>query len=63
MISFNGVSSRGNIDTNFGVPTFVNYLTLFTDNQFVTALINSLLLGLIVTPVVVIIATVTCFGI
>jgi spermidine/putrescine transport system permease protein len=63
LISFNGVTSRGNIDTNFSTPTVVNYLTLFGDNQFVNALLNSLLLGLVVTPIVIIIATLTCFGI
>jgi spermidine/putrescine transport system permease protein len=28
MLSFNEPTARGNIDLNFGTPTFVNYLNL-----------------------------------
>ena len=50
LISFNGETSRGNIKLNFDVPTFVNYINLFQNDQFINALLNSLLLGVIVTP-------------
>jgi len=63
LLSFNGQTSRGNIDVNFGTPDVTNYLTLFADDEFVNALLNSLVLGVCVTPISSLIAVFTCFGI
>jgi len=63
LISFQGQTSRGNITNNFGMPDAINYIELWKDNQFVNALLNSLLLGAVTTPIVVLISTITCFGI
>jgi spermidine/putrescine transport system permease protein len=63
IISFNQPSARGNIGMNFGVPTFVNYLNLFQNDEFINALVNSLLLLVVVTPISVLLAIITCLGI
>ena len=63
LLSFNGATTRGNVIMNFGVPTAVNYLDLFKNNQFVNALLNSLIISVVVVPISVILATITCFGI
>jgi spermidine/putrescine transport system permease protein len=63
LLSFNGQTLRGNINLNFGVPSIVNYIELFKDDDFLNGLFNSLLIGVIVTPITIIIATLTCFGI
>ena len=63
IISFNGETSRGNIRLNFDVPTFVNYINLFQNDQFINALLNSLLLGVIVTPFSLLFGVLTCYGI
>lgn len=63
ILSFNGQTEKGNINVNFGVPTIENYLFIIQDNEFLTALLNSFLVVLIVTPLATIIATMTCFGI
>ena len=62
LISFNGETSRGNIKLNFDVPTFVNYINLFQNDQFINALLNSLLLGVIVTPFSLLFGVLTCYG-
>ena len=62
IISFNGETSRGNIKLNFDVPTFVNYINLFKDDQFINALLNSLLLGVVVTPFSLLFGVLTCYG-
>lgn len=62
LISFNGETSRGNIKLNFDVPTFVNYISLFQNDQFINALLNSLLLGVIVTPFSLLFGVLTCYG-
>lgn len=61
-ISFNQPSGRGNVGMNFGVPTFVNYIDLFKNDEFINALINSLLLLIVVTPISVLLAVITCLG-
>lgn len=61
-ISFNQPSARGNIGMNFGVPTFVNYINLFKNDEFINALINSLLLLVVVTPISLLLAITTCLG-
>jgi spermidine/putrescine transport system permease protein len=63
LLSFNGQTARGNINLNFGVPSVIDYVKLFQNDEFLNALFNSLLIGVIVTPITVIIATITCFGI
>jgi spermidine/putrescine transport system permease protein len=63
LLSFNNPTARGNIDFNFGTPTFVNYFDLFQESEFVNALLNSLLVVAIVTPITILIAVLTCFGI
>lgn len=63
LLSFNGQTDRGNIVMNFGVPDVVNYIELFKDNDFLNALFNSAIISLIVVPVSVMIAIITCFGI
>ncbi|XQP55753.1 MAG: ABC transporter permease [Mycoplasmoidaceae bacterium] len=63
LLSFNGQTDRGNIILNFGVPDFINYIKLFQDNEFLNALFNSLIISVIVVPISVLIATITCFGI
>ena len=62
LISFNGETSRGNIKLNFDVPTFVNYINLFQNDQFINALLNSLLLCVIVTPFSLLFGVLTCYG-
>lgn len=62
LISFNGETSRGNIKLNFDVPTFVNYINLFQNDQFINALLNSLLLGVIVTLFSLLFGVLTCYG-
>ena len=61
-ISFNEPSARGNVGMNFGIPTMVNYLNLFQNDEFINALLNSLLLLVVVTPISLIIAIITCLG-
>lgn len=62
LISFNPETDHGNINLNFGVPSIVNYLKLFTNDAFLNALSNSLILSLIVTPISLIIGVFTCYG-
>lgn len=63
LLSFNGQTDKGNIVINFSVPTAINYIMLFKDNDFLNALVNSAIISVIVVPISVIIATITCFGI
>lgn len=63
LLSFNGQTDKGNIVINFGVPTAINYLELFKNNEFLNALANSAIISVIVVPISVAIATITCFGI
>ncbi|MDR2823135.1 MAG: ABC transporter permease [Mycoplasmataceae bacterium] len=62
LLSFNGQTTRGNIELNFGVPTVVNYIELFKNDEFINALLNSVILSVCVVPVTVMIAIITCFG-
>lgn len=63
LLSFNGQTERGNVIMNFGVPDIINYIELFRDNDFLNALFNSLIISVIVVPISVLIAVITCFGI
>jgi spermidine/putrescine transport system permease protein len=62
LLSFNEPTARGNININFGTPTVVNYLNLWKDDEFLNGLFNSLLLSVIVVPISLLLAIVTCFG-
>ncbi|MCQ2957051.1 MAG: hypothetical protein MJ233_04450 [Mycoplasmoidaceae bacterium] len=48
---------------NFGVPDIINYIELFKNNDFLNALLNSVIISVIVVPISLIIAVITCFGI
>ncbi len=63
LISFNPATNRGNISLNFGVPTFVNYITLWSDDIFVNGLLNTLLLCAIITPISLLIGIIASYGI
>lgn len=67
VISFNGSTDRGNINLIFGVPTTGTgssaYDKLIIDGDFIPALINSLIIAIIATPISVVIATITSFAI
>ena len=62
LISFNPATNRGNISLNFGVPTFVNYITLWSDDIFVNGLLNTLLLCAIITPISLLIGIIASYG-
>lgn len=62
ILSFSEPTARGNINPNFTAPTFVNYLNLWKDDEFLNGLFNSLLLSIIVVPISLLLAIVTCFG-
>lgn len=63
LISFCGQTDRGNIIYGFNNFSGENYPALFEENSFINALLGSIVLGLTTTPIVVVIATITCFGI
>lgn len=63
LLSFNGQTGRGNVIMNFSTPDIINYIQLFKDNEFLNALLNSAIISIIVIPVSVLIAVITCFGI
>lgn len=67
LISFNGSTSKGNINLIFGVPESgaggSAYDQLLEDGSFSQALLNSFIVALVSTPVSVIIATMTAFAI
>jgi spermidine/putrescine transport system permease protein len=61
-LSFNGQSDRGNVNLNFNTPSIINYLNLFQNDEFINAILNSVLLSVVVVPITVLIAIMTCFG-
>ena len=63
LLSFNGQTEKGNVVINFDIPTAENYIELFKNNEFLNALANSAIISVIVVPISVIIAIITCFGI
>ena len=63
LISFNPQTDKGNINLNFGILNGINYLKLFENNTFINALLNTLLLSVLVTPVSVLIGIMACYGI
>lgn len=61
-LSFTQPSIKGNITAAFDWNDGSNYLDLSND-QFVEALVNTIIISIIVVPVSIIIAILTCFGI
>lgn len=62
LLSFNPATSKNNINLNFGCPSFVNYLSLWSDDTFINALLNTFLLSIIVVPISLIFGIMTCYG-
>lgn len=63
LLSFNGQTDKGNIIINFDIPSIINYIELFRNNDFLNSLLNSVIISIIVVPISLIIAVITCFGI
>lgn len=61
-LSFNGESAKGNIILDFNNPNGNNYVQLFKNDDFLNSFFNSLFVALAVTPISLIIAISTCFG-
>ncbi len=61
--SFVNPSEKGNVVTSPSGWGFENYLSLFTDNEFLNALMNTVIIISIVTPISVAIATITCYAV
>lgn len=61
-LSFTGSSQKGNIILDFSNPTTENWETLFGDFDFTSSLLNSLSVAALVTPISIILAILTCFG-
>lgn len=61
--SFVNPSEKGNVVTSPNGWGFENYLSLFTDNEFLNGLMNTVIIISIVTPISVIIATITCYAV
>lgn len=61
--SFVNPSEKGNVVTSPSGWGFENYLTLFTDNEFLNGLMNTVIIISVVTPISVIIATITCYAV
>ena len=61
--SFSTPSPKGNIQNSFEWNGFLNYIELFKNNDFLNGLMNTIIIGFIVTPIAVFIATITCYGI
>lgn len=61
-LGFAGASPKGNIILNFDNPNFDNWNNLFKNDDFISSLWNSISVALLVTPISVLIAIFTCFG-
>lgn len=61
--SFSMPSVKGNIQNGFEWNGFNNYIELFKNNEFLNAFCNTLIITFIVTPISLVIATITCFAI
>lgn len=62
-LSFTNPSIKGNITNGFDWNLGQNYIQLFKDSQFLNALFNTFIIVIVVVPISVIIAILTCFGI
>ncbi len=63
ILSFTQASDKGNIGNSFDFDGGQNYLQLFTNDDFVNALVNTIIISVVVVPISTIIAVLTCFGI
>ncbi len=61
--SFVSPSEKGNVVTDPNGWGFENYLALFTDNDFLNSFMNTVIIVSIVTPLSVMIATITCYAV
>ena len=63
LLSFNGQTKKGNIDMNFNHNfSLSNYFHLIENNDFLNDLLNSFVVAIITTPITIIIALMSCFG-
>lgn len=62
LLSFNGSSEKGNILLNINGFTVKNYIDLFHNNEFLNSLFNSILVVIVVVPISLFVAIITCFG-
>ena len=62
-LSFTNPSSKGNINLNFSFNNGENWINLFQNNEFINALLNTVIIIIFTVPISTIIATITCFGI
>ena len=62
ILSFAGVSPKGNIILDFSNPTGENWENLFQETDFTSSLLNTISVAALVTPISVIIGITTCFG-
>ncbi len=66
MVSFNGSTIKENINLDFGLGTGTGasaYSYLATDDGFLNGIINSVIIGVVSTPISIIIAVMTSFAI
>ncbi len=63
ILSFTQASDKGNIGNSFDFNDGQNYLQLFSNDDFVNALVNTIIISVVVVPISTIIAVLTCFGI
>ncbi len=63
ILSFTAPSDKGNLNLGFNFNNGENWLTLFKNNEFTNALLNTIIIVVITVPISTIIATITCFGI
>lgn len=63
ILSFTTPSDKGNLNLGFNFNNGENWLTLFKNNEFTNALVNTIIIIVITVPISTIIATITCFGI
>lgn len=62
-LSFSKPSWKGNIQSDFIWQGFENYSSIFNDPDILKALLNTLLIALVTTPISLTIAVFTCYGI
>lgn len=63
VLSFTAPSNKGNLNLNFIFNNGKNWINLFQDNEFLNALVNTIIIVVITVPISTIIAAVTAFGI
>ncbi len=63
LLSFTDPSNKGNINLNFSFNNGENWINLFQNDEFINALLNTVIIVVFTVPISTIIATITCFGI